>query len=129
MNALDSDNTASSWNSEGNMGKKRPTVLLLNFGGTVRAVPTLLHIQFQAGFGAESCTIVANDCHPINETTTTTTTTTVDLMDTHELQSVPLVSRMTQPTTQLKLVFNDPNDFYGRLIVYVLQVWGREVKE
>jgi hypothetical protein len=135
MNALavGSDGGSSSWNSEGNQSE--PTSLSLQFGR--RVCPVAIKWQFQAGFSAESCTVLA--------TTTTTaagadssinaTATIVldelELEDAHEVQTCTLASSKgsnaaMMPVSGLKLVLNDFTDFYGRVILYRLEVWGYE---
>ena len=51
----------------------------------------------------------------------------IEADDDHELQSFPL--SVADETTALKVVFDETTDFYGRVIVYQLQVWGKEVGE
>lgn len=50
---------------------------------------------------------------------------TVEFDDIHELQTHSLEVTDFQ-TKAIKLHFDDTNDFYGRVTVYRLEVWGRE---
>ena len=54
-----------------------------------------------------------------------------DVDDNHDLQIFSLLeeNQNTRPTTAVKLLFEDCTDFYGRVIVYQLQIWGYEVKD
>ena len=111
MNVLD-DDAGTSWNSEGN--QPTPTSLLLDFNRPVH--PTTVKFQFQAGFAAESCTIFVDGKNSGCES--------LELKDSHELQE----HRVTLPpqTNKMKLVLEDLTDFYGRVILYRLEVWGQE---
>ena len=61
-NALDYENTSSSWNSEGivngnNNNENEVQYLIIGFGLDRRVLPKSIKIQFQAGFGCEQCHI------------------------------------------------------------------------
>ena len=116
MNALDVENGSSSWNSEGN--SKNETALTLNFGRRVIAVT--LKLQFQAGFSAESCKVYAADGD-----NGTTFVEVLEFDDVHEVQSCEL-AQSDLSVSSLKLVLDDFCDFYGRVILYRLEVWGHE---
>jgi hypothetical protein len=124
MNALDVNNGSSSWNSEGNNSTE--TSLLLRFDRPV--IPATLKLQFQAGFAAESCAVFYS-----NETNPTAGETMpedeFELKDVHEVQSFDLLSSTAnrQPVTAIKFVLDNFCDFYGRVILYKLEVWGREM--
>jgi hypothetical protein len=53
----------------------------------------------------------------------------IEADDDHELQSFPLSVTDATTTTALKIVFDETTDFYGRVIVYQLEVWGKELGE
>jgi hypothetical protein len=123
MNALDVDNGSSSWNSEGN--NTTETSLLLRFGRPV--MPATLKLQFQAGFAAESCAVYySNETSPAGEAMPQDE---FELKDVHEVQSFDLLSSTAslQPVTAIKFVLDDFCDFYGRVILYKLEIWGREM--
>lgn len=117
MNALDVENGSSSWNSEGNT--KSETTLTVHFGRPV--IPVTLKLQFQAGFSAESCAVYA-------EGATTMLLNELELSDVHEVQTYELSNKQL-PSNSLKLVLDDFCDFYGRVILYRLEVWGHETTE
>ena len=129
MNALDVANESTSWNSEGS-ATTTATTLTLHFGGR-SVVPTTIQWQFQAGFSAATCHVYA-----IGAAGSATTTTApqhkelideLELEDVHEVQSCELEAAMKQqPVTGLHFVFSDFADFYGRVILYQLWVWGTE---
>eukprot|EP00536_Pseudo-nitzschia_multiseries_P002832 jgi/Psemu1/184420/e_gw1.39.143.1 len=126
--ALDCDDVLTSWNSEGSPNGKKESFLIIDFCGggkhpnrTVK--PSELGLQFQAGFSAEEVTVYA--AKPREEADETNEEIEAD--DDHELQSFPL--SLDDPTSALKVVFDETTDFYGRVIVYQIQVWGEELGE
>lgn len=145
MNALDCTNTSTSWNSEGSPTGKKKCFFVIEFNRPVR--PVEFRVQYQAGFAAEAIEISqqnntvgrkeeegesddkrqkesweilfdveAEDDHDLQRFSfaehgiTTTTTTNTDI----------------PPTTSIKLSFDEYTDFYGRVIIYQIQVWGYE---
>mmetsp|Transcript_18415 Transcript_18415/g.45647 ORF Transcript_18415/g.45647 Transcript_18415/m.45647 type:complete len:168 (-) Transcript_18415:281-784(-) len=129
--ALDCENALTSWNSEGSPNGKKASFLIIDFSGggklpNRRVKPEEICIQFQAGFAAEEITayvqITGGGDKPkwlkVEE---------IEADDDHELQTFPL--SVADETTALKIVFDETTDFYGRVIVYQLQVWGKELGE
>lgn len=47
--------------------------------------------------------------------------------DNHDYQTFSLDSNTTLSGTALKFVLNDFTDFYGRVTIYRMEVWGKEV--
>jgi hypothetical protein len=141
-NVLDYENTSSSWNSEGilNGGESEQTqYLVLEFGPDVVALPQLIRLQFQAGFGCEQCHIYGSRRSSSKSSTLHfdidasgnewIKICSLDLLDVHEVQTheVPLrqnENRGVQYCTALRIVFDDFADFYKRIIVYRLEIWG-----
>jgi hypothetical protein len=115
MNALDLGNESSSWNSEGNV--QTETKLIVHFGRLV--FPTEIKIQYQAGFSAELVTVYDSNMARLGD---------LELEDVHDLQSCTLFDNKSS-VTGIKLVLDNFSDFYGRVIVYRLEVWGYEVAE
>jgi hypothetical protein len=113
MNALDVNDGSSSWNSEGN--NQNETTLTIHFGRSV--IPTCVKLQFQAGFSAEKVTIYHPDNVLMGE---------LELEDIHEIQTHGLFDN-DKSFSSLKFIFDDFSDFYGRVILYRLEVWGHEV--
>ena len=51
----------------------------------------------------------------------------VEWEDTHELQTVPLRQDIPSSScTSLRFILEECTDFYGRVILYQVQVWGKE---
>jgi hypothetical protein len=47
--------------------------------------------------------------------------------DNHDMQTFSLVKDESCTGTALKLVFDEFTDFYGRVTIYRIEVWGQEV--
>jgi hypothetical protein len=124
MNALDSDNALTCWNSEGSTKGKTSSFLIIDFGRVVH--PVHIAIQFQAGFVAAELEVSKMDANvddwmQIAE---------FEVEDDHEVQLFSLADcdKTDSLTTRaIKLFFNECTDFYGRIIVYKLQIWGQEL--
>lgn len=88
-------------------------------------IPTELRVQFQAGFSAEQ-TFVSKQSkdgqgyEQIEE---------LETEDEHDMQVflLPGGTDEKSATSSIKLVFDEFTDFYGRVIIYQLEVWGKEV--
>jgi hypothetical protein len=115
MNALNTEDESSCWYSDGEEGSTQS--LTINFGRQV--TPSELKLQFQAGFSAETCQLYLRSGSEAFELIVE-----IEPEDTHKLQSFPLDSDKTGDA--LKLVFDECTDFYGRVTVYQLGVWGKE---
>lgn len=120
MNALDLENPTTCWNSDGSPSGKQSSHYTLDFGRLVE--PTELRIQFQAGFIGEELRVFWQDgstWNPLIE---------VEADDDHDVQIFSLLETgYSIRTRALKLVFDECTDFYGRVTVYQLQIWGFEV--
>lgn len=110
MNALDTENGTSCWNSD--QGESQ--FYSLNFSRQV--VVQELKMQFQAGFSAEKCRIEAkvDDIWVLIDE--------LEPEDTLQIQCFPLNTRCDA----VKLTFHEFTDFYGRVTIYRLEVWGKE---
>jgi hypothetical protein len=120
------------WNS--NPGEEQ--YLILKFGRTVRMME--LKLQFQAGFSSEllrvrlrntnnstswhNCLVLENDNDNDNDDEEEEV---VEPEDTFGIQNFPLLGH---EGTELWIEFKNLRDFYGRVIIYRLQVWGLEVE-
>ena len=122
-NAL--QDSSASWNSEGGNDDDDDDAQQhwwrIQFGRTVQ--PTAIGLQFQAGFAAEQGTVrvqtqAHGPWHVVDDA--------VVWHDVHEVQRLTLPATCP-PCVALQLEWNDCTDFYGRLIVYQVQVWGQEV--
>lgn len=155
MNALDCSRELTCWNSEGSPeGKTTRNHFVVEFCHPV--IPVELCIQFQAGFVAEEMTVFKRKERNIIDSDNDNTDNNdnvnewiqmdeaFEVDDDHEMQSFSLpVASVVVPkdvdgnggtkdvtkettTTALKLVFDECTDFYGRITIYKLQVWGRK---
>lgn len=120
MNALN-DSSSSCWNSEGQEDTSAAHTFRVDFGRTVQVAR--LGIEFQAGFVAKTCQVeafVKDEWIVVVEE--------VDLEDIHEMQTVPMDDdEAAVECTALRLTLQDFTDFYGRITIYKLEVWGNEV--
>ena len=113
---LDVNSPSTCWNSEAGESQW----LEIDFGRKIQA--SRLDLQFQAGFGATICKISTRESsqeEPVGLDEWD------DLEDEHEVQSFEL-SNQDAPIQTLHLEFSELADFYGRLIIYRLEVWGKE---
>uniref|UniRef100_A0A7R9WR12 F5/8 type C domain-containing protein n=1 Tax=Craspedostauros australis TaxID=1486917 RepID=A0A7R9WR12_9STRA len=119
--ALDYEKESSCWNSDGVKSGETPKPLhfIVDFGRSVRA--TQIRIQFQAGFVAEEVAIEYQ-----TESGWQTAMEEEELEDTHEMQTIDLESEVV--CRAIKLNLDEFKDFYGRVTVYQLQVWGHEAE-
>jgi hypothetical protein len=131
--ALDCENALTSWNSEGSPNGKNESFFIVDFsGGGKHPNRTVeikeLCVQFQAGFAAEEITVyVQTNTAGGGDNPRWSQVEEIEADDDHELQSFPL--SVADKTTALKIVFDETTDFYGRVIVYQLQVWGNDLGE
>jgi hypothetical protein len=110
MNALDIENGTSCWNSD--QGESQ--FYTLYFSRLIEVQD--LKIQFQAGFSAEHCIVEAKVdgvWRLIDE---------LEPEDVLQIQSFPLKTRCDA----VKLSFHEFTDFYGRITIYRIEVWGKE---
>ncbi|GKY98537.1 hypothetical protein MPSEU_000810700 [Mayamaea pseudoterrestris] len=121
-NVLDIENDSNCWNSEGTDGG---TTQFIELDFIRNVQPQEIRIQFQAGFIAQSCSIQVFESD-INQYQTKQT---IEFEDVHSIQTMQLPTDDNAATTKIRLVFDDFTDFYGRIIVYRLEVWGEDVSE
>mmetsp|Transcript_21919 Transcript_21919/g.45267 ORF Transcript_21919/g.45267 Transcript_21919/m.45267 type:complete len:130 (+) Transcript_21919:527-916(+) len=128
MNALDSSNETSNWNSDAvPSGSHDPIIYTVNFGRNVEIQE--VRIQFQGGFVAEECTAYTAT-EPCNGEIAWKELDNVHIepedvneMQTFEMSGAPSSARKC---TMLKLSFEASSDFYGRVTVYKLEIWGED---
>ena len=113
-NMLDTEST-SSWNSEG-VPDGADQWILLNFGRTVTI--SKVELQVQAGFSAECGSLQIK-----NESGDWEDAIDLEIDDVHDIQGfdVPMLK-----CSALRLTLSEFTDFYGRVIIYQLRVWGEE---
>jgi hypothetical protein len=115
--ALDIEKSSSCWNSDGT--QENCQWFVVDFNRPVE--PYQVNVQFQAGFSVETCAVALktseNDAwEPVDE---------LEFHDVHEIQTKNL--REMKPCTALKLTLEDFTDFYGRVTIYRIEVWGKEL--
>jgi hypothetical protein len=123
-NAFDYENTSNCWNSEGSSSGKKECFFIVDFGRMV--IPTELRVQFQAGFLAEQVVVLkqkknGNEYEKMEE---------FEVEDEHDMQHFLLQDILIDEsgaTSSIKLVFDEFTDFYARVTIYQLQVWGKEL--
>jgi hypothetical protein len=117
--------------------------LCIDFGRPIQ--PQLIQVQFQAGFVAEimqvwtSSLATNNNVNANSETSQRPTSSSWEQLceeeveDDHQMQDFVLEDEttMTKNTvtgtiTSMKLVFMNCSDFYGRIIIYQIKVYGWE---
>ncbi|CAB9504435.1 receptor 2C2-associated protein [Seminavis robusta] len=126
MNALKSEDVSSCWYSDGNSSNDDPQWYLIQFGRPIQ--PTQLKLQFQAGFAAETCHIQIQQQSSSPTTKDWESWQEVEPDDVHDVQSFPLTKEDAKESTTkaIKLVFGDFTDFYGRIMIYRIEIWGVE---
>lgn len=129
QNALDIHNSTSCWNSEGLTStsvSEASSWMIVRFPATVN--PTEIRVQFQAGFGAHTCHVYGWIESQSTNSQWELLDDSVAWSDSHELQSHVLqhIDGERKRTKQLKIVFHDTTDFYGRITIYRLEIWGQK---
>ncbi|KAL3913351.1 MAG: hypothetical protein SGARI_000701 [Bacillariaceae sp.] len=134
MNALDYSSETTCWNSEGSPQGKTSSWIQIDFAAKTAAVlPTKIGIQFQAGFVAEEVTVMtlskSNKYDATAKEEWVTVGDTFEVDDDHEMQFLDLLEDGHEPTItrSIKLVLDECTDFYGRITIYQLKVFGKEV--
>jgi len=105
------------WNSD----QGSPQFIVVDFPNEV--YPEELLLKFQGGFVGQKCTLEAATESKGEGSTTWENLLTFYPMDVNSLQkfSVPC----DQAVKRLKITFESSTDFFGRIIVYRLDVLGR----
>ena len=130
MNALDTKDTSSCWNSDQappNAPLEKQQIFQINFNRMVSV--SRIAIMFQGGFVPMKCILSIRrserrDFEPIDEGDFD-----MELEDCNELQEFGLPDDIDTKCDALKLTFGESSDFYGRVTIYRLQVWGYEEVE
>ena len=122
MNALDIDNSTTCWSSSGSPDGKQRSNFIIDFGRTV--LPVEIRIQCQAGFIGEKLIVFWQDGDSWS------ILADKEVEDDHNLQSFSLKDgHQYVRTNSLKLAFDECTDFFGRVTLYQLQIWGLEVED
>lgn len=134
MHALQTKDGSTCWNSDSCHNDAKQQSLVIDFQRPV--LVNELRFQFQAGFTAETChvqllqTTAVDDSHNHQWVDCWQD---LELEDSLELQTFVLTRTIRNgPQVEvcvgsaLKLTFEDFTDFYGRITVYRIEVWGKE---
>lgn len=136
MNALDNTNESSCWNSDGDADGNTAISFVLSFHRTVTIQE--IRIQFQGGFVAEECTLFLprsstafekkGDGMNTVDYWEKSNDTFMEPEDSNEMQCFNLTeeSESDRICDSLKIEFRSSTDFYGRVTIYKLEVWGDE---
>lgn len=126
MNALDTKNESSCWNSDGQADGEIENSFVVNFHRKVLVEE--IRIQFQGGFACEECTLYSssenNEWKEIDNAD-------IEPENINSIQSFPLgedVDQEDRLCNAVQIGFHSMSDFYGRVIIYKLEVWGEEQK-
>lgn len=127
MNALDITNETSCWNSDAvPSGSDEPITFTINFGPNRIVQVEEIRIQFQGGFVVEECTAHickggncgGEDWLELEEP--------IEPEDVNDVQTFEITDA-DRTCNMLRLSFEGSSDFYGRVTIYKLEVWGSEV--
>lgn len=131
MNALDVNNASSCWNSDGQADGEIENYFVIHFHRNVCIKE--IKIQFQGGFAAEECTLYVT-----SSSAGSNATKDYEWIELEDADIEPENINLTQKFSlddiddqekicnSLKLGLESFSDFYGRVIIYKLEVWGEE---
>lgn len=133
MNALDVNDESSCYNSDGQSDGKTDTAFTVLFHRNV--LLSEIRIQFQGGFVPEECDLF---CAEVTQKPGQSEMTWkliedayIEPEDNNELQSFDL-TEIENPEERkcyaIRLQLKSSSDFYGRVTIYKLEVWGEEME-
>jgi len=134
MNALDS-NESSCWNSDGMADGNNDISFIISFHRIV--IMKEIRVQFQGGFVAEDCTLKvakntvssASKSDDVEVEWKELSDTLLEAEDSNEIQSFDLTEEEKEEDRKgesVMICFKSSTDFYGRVTIYKLEVWGEE---
>lgn len=132
MNALDIGNESTCWNSDGQADGELENIFVLHFHRDVQI--DQIKIQFQGGFVAEECVLFT--AKKSGDNTNGSSLSWREIEDAYiepeninSIQDFSLeeVNEGHRQCNTMKLSFESSSDFYGRVIIYKLEVWGKEI--
>ena len=134
MNALDVKDESSCYNSDGQSDGNTDTSFVVMFHRHV--LLSEIRIQFQGGFVPEECHLfcaeLVQDAEHSEITWKVIEDAFIEPEDNNELQSFDL-TEMENPEERkcdaIKLQLKSSSDFYGRVTIYKLEVWGEEMEQ
>lgn len=128
MNAIDLSNKSSCWNSDGTMNGDTCISFILDFHRVVFIKE--LRLQFQGGFAAKELNLFTILEDPDN-VSVQWRQMKEDAFEPHDSNDMQIFSLFQEEAfwkqcTSLRIDFNSSTDFYGRITLYQIQVWGEE---
>lgn len=141
MNVLEIKNSSSCWNSQGTADGSGIQIqqqwIQIEFPGRI-VLPSALRVQFQPGFSCRGCQVqfLQQQEHQQQQDASSTSDRTqwkpvgqeqeLDWEDVHSLQENAF--GIPHLCSAIRLVWDNEQftDFYGRVVIYQLQVWGQE---
>ncbi|XP_076444326.1 nuclear receptor 2C2-associated protein-like [Babylonia areolata] len=105
------------WNSD----QGCPQFIHLEFDAAVKV--SEVHIQFQGGFVGKECWVECKDCGSSGDKRSLVKVTDIYPEDVNSVQRFPM--ECPEPTTALRIIFNTSTDFFGRIIIYKLDILGQ----
>lgn len=127
-NALDNQNESTSWYSDGNSDGDAEHSYIVNFHRKVTI--SSIGLQFQGGFVAEGCKLF------VGKRTSEGKVEWKEILDAYiepenvnTLQKFELDECEKQDDLEcdaIKFAFSDSTDFYGRVILYKIEVYGKD---
>ena len=126
-NALDNQNESTCWNSDGQADGNTEHSFIVNFHRSVSV--SSISLQFQGGFVAEECQLYTTKKSENKIEWKEIKDAYIELEDVNTIQSFDLEECEERDEGALdcdaiKLVFKSSTDFYGRVILYKLEVYG-----
>mmetsp|Transcript_8545 Transcript_8545/g.10801 ORF Transcript_8545/g.10801 Transcript_8545/m.10801 type:complete len:156 (+) Transcript_8545:102-569(+) len=124
MNALDTSKQ-STWYSDGQSDGNVELSFVVNFHRPV--IIEEIRLQFQGGFAAEECVLYASksgdsaDWIELDETE-------IEPENINSMQIFPLKDddEEKRKCDCIKMCLNSTTDFYGRVIIYKFEIWGKD---
>ena len=102
-----------------------------------------IRVQFQGGFAGMDCVVFRKKCLESEKSDTQNDDSVeweefdelfLDAVDSSDIQTFPVEASsdvgegIETPYTALRIEFGKSGDFYGRIVMYSLEVWGTEVQ-
>ena len=126
-NALDNKNESTCWNSDGQADGNTEHSFIVNFHRNVQI--SSISLQFQGGFVAEECDFYTTNTPEGKANWKKIQDAYIEPEDLNTIQKFDLdecedISALV--CNAVKLVFNSSSDFYGRVILYKVELYGDE---
>jgi len=129
MNAIDLSNKSSCWNSDGTANGNEYISFFIDFHRVVSVEE--IRMQFQGGFVAKEfhiSTIIEDLENSSSGNWREMDDDAIEPLDTNQIQIFNLSHEnpLWKKCTGIRIDFDSSTDFYGRITLYQIQVWGQE---